>query len=145
MDLNVPAPLPKWSVALSAEIGHGCRRPPKAKNLLDATVKQAMTGMPMARGHPPKKARTTKYAASPALAPKTTPAHAPTPASDGSAIKAKNTKYCVSVIAKINKDRDDASIEDKDISFLLVINIMNVFADDDSLTPFFFVMLFLLT
>jgi hypothetical protein len=37
---------------------------------------------------------------------------------------------------KINKDRDDASTKRNDFSFSSVTNIVNISADDDSLTPF---------
>jgi hypothetical protein len=53
--------------------------------------------------------------------------------------------YCVSVVvAKLNKDRDDASIESKDLSFSPIINIVNISAHDESLTPFCSIFLFCL-
>jgi hypothetical protein len=43
---------------------------------------------------------------------------------------------------KINKDRDDATAKGKDLSFSLVINIVNISVDEESLTPFLFVLYF---
>lgn len=56
----------------------GRGRPPKAMDPVEAAVKQPTAGMPKARGHPPKKAK-TEDGASPA------PAPAPAPAGDGPA------------------------------------------------------------
>jgi len=82
-DPNAPAPPPKpKSPAPSAGTGRGRGRPPKAKNPLEAAVKQATAGMPKARGRPPKKAKTAEDGASPA--PKPAAAPTPAPAGDGS-------------------------------------------------------------
>ncbi|OQU78653.1 hypothetical protein SORBI_3008G019350 [Sorghum bicolor] len=78
--LNMPLPPPKLL----------CGCPPKAKNLLDSTVKQATTRMPKACGRPPKKAQTTNEG-EPQPWPPSPPCTTLTPISDGSAIKARNT------------------------------------------------------
>lgn len=83
-DPNAPPPPPK-SPASSAGTGRGRGRPPKAKNPLEAAVKQATAGMPKARGRPPKKAKTTEDGASPAPKPAAPAPPTPAPAGDGSA------------------------------------------------------------
>jgi hypothetical protein len=94
--------------------------------------------MPKACGRPPKKAQTTNEG-EPQPWPPSPPCTTLTPISDGSAIKARNTKYCVSEDKQIYRY---ASIERKDLSFSTVINIVYIFADEDILTAFYSVMLF---
>jgi hypothetical protein len=46
-------------------------------------------------------------------------------------------------VEKINRDRDDARAKGTDLSCSLVINIVNISADEESLTPFLSVLYFL--
>ena len=64
---------------VAGSVVHG--RSLEAKKLLDATIMQAMAGMPKARGRPPKKVRTSEDGASLAFPPSLPPhLHQPPPA-----------------------------------------------------------------